>query len=571
MTQAAWAQSAVSLRMVTSQSTVNLGDTFQLDVILNVDGQDAVDELELPDLTDFVVLREGESQHASFAVKAGRRAIVVEHRRTFVLRAAEAGTKEIGVAKAVLGNATARAAPITITVVGKTTPPPTKDTDQPAGARPLDELPSVSDEPGARFGDALPRTFLELRVDKTRAVVGEQITASAEVYSLAPLGQYPRVPGPKPPGFVCLPIDDGLRLQASQRIIKGKSYYVYPLNRDALFATKAGQVVIEPFEIEVSPSGSFFSRGQDLRLRSGSVTLDIVEPPPTPAGFVAENVGRAELRATARPNNVKVGEPFTVVVEVVGWGNVAAFAAPQVPDLGEHARLFPPSVRRERRDKDGLIAGRIVEETLVQMQKPGRVTIPALTLVVFDPAEQRYVTRTTQPLHVNVSGAAGAQATTGNKRQTIAIGTRPLMTGGSARALSRVDAAPQMGASVFGVCATIAGVVRLRQRRRVSTEGRVRERRKQRALRAQHAQAKDDFAALSAIVLEAVAERCGDDVRAADNATLRPLLHARGLDEATANDTADALIAAEAARYAPGGKRQQASTALMAVLTRLDA
>ena len=105
------AEGALGLRMKASASTVRVGDTFQLDVILTVNGQDAVYELELPDMSDFDVMRESEAQSASFSVVGGRRAIVAEHRRSFVLAASTDGTKQIGEARARLGGNTARAAP----------------------------------------------------------------------------------------------------------------------------------------------------------------------------------------------------------------------------------------------------------------------------------------------------------------------------------------------------------------------------------------------------------------------------------------------------------------------------
>jgi len=568
----------LGLRMTTNATTVREGDSFQLDVVLTVDGQDAVDEFDLPDLTDFSVLQESEAQGASIHIVGGRRRVVVEHRRSFVLKATEPGTKQIGEAVARLDGSTARAAPITIRVIPtRPAPAPTPALSSTSDAVPVtpepEAAPSTMAEPGARFGDELPRIFAELRADKRRAFVGEQITLLGEVYSQVPLGQYPRVPGQKPPGFVCLPLDDGTRLQATQRVLGGRSYYVYPVSRDAIFTTRVGRVTLAPLELEVTPAGSFFSRTQDVRLKSAPVELEIVAlPEPVPPDFQPENVGRLELRATARPTAVKPGEPFTLAVEVVGWGNPDAFVLPRWAGDGD-ARLFPPTTKRERRDQEGLIAGRVIEETLVQSGRPGRITIPPLQMVVFDPSEGRFVTKSTAPLTVVVGGGpavAANGAATPTKRQLIGHGARPLALDIDPRGSAAFAHAPGIGA-VIGAVGVLVGVVgRLRRRREDSAAGQQARRRAERAAAAAAARDAVDVGAAHRLLLDALAERCGSDVRACESAQLPDTLVERGLGAGLAARVARAIVAGEAARFAPGGQKAEAVTELLACLAVVD-
>jgi hypothetical protein len=567
----------LGLRMVTNATTVRQGDSFQLDVVLTVDGQDAVDELELPDLSDFAVVQETEAQSASIHTSQGRRRIVVEHRRSFVLKATDPGTKQVGEARARLDGSTARAAPITIMVVGgkktPTAPSPvdaesdTKTDDAGDGDRGASSLP----EPGARFQGALPKIFAEVRADKDHAFVGEQITLVGEVYSQVPLGQYPRVPGPKPPGFVCLPIDDGTRLQATQRVLSGKTYYVYPFSRDAIFATKPGRVTLAPVELEVSPSGSFFARSQDVRVKSGGIDLEIRPlPTPAPSDFVPDNVGRVELRTSVRPATVSIGEPFSLVVEVVGWGNLEGFVLPRW-EGHDDARLFPPSTKRERRDQDGLIAGRVVEETLVQAQRAGALVIPALRMTVFDPSDGRFMTVTSEPQRVVVTGGPGARgATAAPKQHVIGTGARPLAVGADPRGAIPFALAPQLGGAtlVLGLVGGLWG--RWRRRQHDSAAGLRLRRRQERAGAATSARDVVDIAAAHRLLLDALAERCGDDVRACVAAELPAVLVDRGVEARLAARAAEAILRGEAARFAPGGQQAEAVHELVACIALVD-
>ena len=72
------------------------------------------------------------------------------------------------------------------------------------------------------------------------------------------------------------------------------------------------------------------------------------------------------------------------------------------------------------------------------------------------------------------------------------------------------------------------------------------------------------------MLLDALAERCGDDVRACDSQALPPLLTNRGLSDELATDVVTAIVAAEAARFAPGGAKGQAVEQLLARLVDVD-
>jgi len=573
----AFAQAPISLAMRVSETSVPLGETFRLEVILTVNGQDAVDDLELPDLSDFTVLRESESQQASFSTRNGRRAITVEHRRSFILRADTHGKHTIGGATATLGNDTARAAPIVITItprggqVGTDDDNAATDPDKDVADAGAEAAAGASAEPGARFGNALPQIFLELRADRTEAFVGEQITVVGEIWSRVALGSWPRIPGQKPPGFVCLAIDDGIRPQAVQRSLRGQIFNVYPVSRDALFALAPGAKTLPALEMEVTPAGAFFQR-QDVRVRSAPLDL-VVKPLPEPAppGFQAGAVGSFEVRASIKPQRTTVGVPVSVVVEVSGWGNIDEVPLP-VWSAGASVRTFPPTVRRERRDRDGLVAGQVIAETLVQPSQPGTLTIPAMTYVVFDTNADTWVTKQTQPLSIAVD-AAGT-ATTGPARpagrSAIAAGARPLALDIELRESAVLRPAPAIG----GVVAVVGGIVGMlgRRRRRASdsADGQRRRRQQDRRAAAEAIVNSGDVAAAQRLLLDAVAERCGDDIRAVDTAALPAVLVARGVGEGLANTIARAIVGAEAARFAPGGPKQQAIQQCLDVATAVD-
>ena len=556
----AFAQAAIALTMVASETTVARGDTFRLDVVLTVNGQDAVDELELPDLTDFTVLRENESQQASFSTRNGRRAVTVEHRRSYLLRAIKSGKLTIAGATATLDNDVARAQPIVITVSGKAVVDDDNDNaNQNNGGDKNNGVDAGSEaavtgsaEPGARFTSGLPQIFLELRTDRTEAWVGEQITVVGEIWSRVPLGSWPRVPGLKPPGFVCLSVDDGVRPQAVQRRLRGQVFNVYPVTRDALFALSPGTKTLPPIEIEVTPAGSFFQR-QDVRVRSGSLDLEIKPlPEPAPPGFVAGAVGAFEIRTSIKPQRTTVGVPVTVVVEITGVGNIDEVPLP-VWGVGPANRTFPATVRRDRKDRDGLISGQITQETLVQPSAPGTLTVPSIVVVE------------------DADGPRPGNSARSSTRSAIAAGTRPLALDIELRDHALLAPAPAIGAGVF-IAGIVVGLIGRRRRRRIDSDhGQRLRRREKRRVDAEAIRTTGDVAAAQRLLIDAVSERCGDDIRAVDANALPAVLVARGLNEPLANQIAAAILGAEAARFAPGGQKQQAIQQALQTAAAVDA
>jgi hypothetical protein len=72
------------------------------------------------------------------------------------------------------------------------------------------------------------------------------------------------------------------------------------------------------------------------------------------------------------------------------------------------------------------------------------------------------------------------------------------------------------------------------------------------------------------LLLDALADRAGDDVRATPIADLPGLLEQRGVSSSTAARVAAVLRAIDAARYAPGGAQQKLRDDVAALVDAID-
>jgi hypothetical protein len=529
----------IAIASTVNAREVSVGDIFELDVIVTVRTQTPLEELTLPDLSQLTIVKQGRSQATQLTTASGGRSVSTEYRYQYLLRADRPGSVVIGEAHARVGKSVARAAPIKIAVGGK-------------GA--------ASSSAAARTKDDVPRTsFLDVRFDKESAYVGEQVVLTAEVLTKEPLDEWPRAPALKPPGFWVQTLEQGGRGgQPTQRTVNGEGYYVYLVERDALFPLAAGTQVFEPLSIAISPAGTFFQRPRDVIVTSEQRKL-IVKPLPEagrPAAFIDDNVGELSLRAAVRPTSTTTNQPITLTLIASGRGNLERLRLPTWDKAPSNARLFPPSQHVDRDDTGRGVEGKVMSEMLVQPLSAGTLHIPSFSLWTFDPGAGAYREARTEPIDVVVregNGAAAPSGGTGGEpaRQTLARGARPIHTGlktaGASSATAVVPAG--LGALLFGALCGVAGGLRARRRR--SSAGVQAAAQKRRAKALAEAEAQRDGKALAQIVVDALAERFGADVRALPVVSLEQALIARGLPPEGAARVRRFLEDSEAARYAP--------------------
>jgi hypothetical protein len=138
-------------------------------------------------------------------------------------------------------------------------------------------------------------------------------------------------------------------------------------------------------------------------------------------------VGRFDLTAKTDRTRVAVGEAVTLKVRLSGAGNLrTASDAPRLEVPG--ARVYPPSTKT-----DPTHVGRTQTSAewswVIVPIATGEIAIPSVSVEVFDPAEKRVVTKTTQPIvHVAEGGPETAAAAGTGAAETTLPGAPPART-----------------------------------------------------------------------------------------------------------------------------------------------
>lgn len=537
----------VELSAEVNATKVRVGDVFQLDVVLTVRSDAQPDELVLPDLSDFKVVRSQRGpSSSSTTIVNGRMSVKQSAVYTYLLRADAPGKKRIGPARARVGRSVATSDPIVVEVVEK------------AGADKADRSSDL--DPAARFpeGEDLPPFFLDVRFDKDEVYTGEQALLSVQVYARDLVDIDVRdLETPKPPGFWVEVLESPSRVRPTQRTLRGQTYLVYPLLKVALFPLEAGEHTLDPIAVTIAVSrGGVWGRRQQYTLSSDPVALLALPLPKEgrPQGFVEGNVGRFQLSATVDKREVPLGQPVTLRVQASGEGNLGAVSLPDVASELEGARVFPPTFDERKAVHHGRLYGEKLAELLVQPKEAGTFEIPAFTLRYFDPGTKRYEVARTEPITLRVTPSAVSSGQKG-ARQAIFKGARPVHR----RLVAPQDPRPLHARPLYlgGLLASlvVGGALfaagRRRQASSRSLDGRRRKARRARRAAFERAREERDLTATEHVLVEAVAARFGDDVRALASDRLGPELEARGLQSSLARDLGAFFEAALTARYAP--------------------
>jgi hypothetical protein len=485
---------------------------------------------------------------------------------TYVLRPIGAGPAEIGETSFGFGDKTVKAASYLLEV-GAARPANASQRPQ-QDQEPEDPLSqlfrrSAAQNPRAERG---ARPFVEFRVtpDKTTAYVGEEITLTYELLTQADVQGLEYLEPPKFPGLWAEDLEKPERPEGRRDVVDGRTVMRFTLLKKAVSGLTPGAVTVPEAKIRTSvrvgpdPFGDpfgFFPRPQVLDLVAKPVSLKILAVPGRP-DFKGP-VGRFDLTAKIDRTRLAAGDAATLRVRLTGTGNLrTASEAPRLEVAG--AKVYPPSTKTDSSHLGRTQTSAEWSWVLVPTAK-GSITIPSVSVEVFDPVEKRLVTKSTQPIALLAeAGPAGPEAAAAMASTASAETTLP---GAPARPAPVPAPTPAPGAAVDlshgtvtlplwalaalpGAVLAAGGAFVFARRRRKRDEFR-------QALSPEPGEAKERAAArVDRALREALARRYGlpETLGAAD---LLAGLKDRGLSEARLADVKALLEDVDFLRFAP--------------------
>lgn len=397
-----------------NRTTVAAGEEISLSVSAEGDIGWSVD-FALPDLPGFQVYSGGTNQ--SMRMVNGQTTTTVT--RTWYLRPDRQGSLAIGPVRVTARGETCNTAPIKVTVTAPQAAPPPSDT---GNRTPPPGAPDRTANPAAAAGDM----FLTLTVDKDKVWLGEQVILTFRWWYRSQPWNTPRFEEPHTEGFW----REDLGPERKLRDVRGGRAYTVVEKRYALFPTRAGELVIEPAELEFPED--VFDRFFNSRrrpagprvLRSERLVIEVRPlPEPAPAGFSGLVANRMTLSGTISADSTAAGEPVEMGLVLEADGFLKGFAglkvnAPEGARMHDAAESLDTGVRGDR------ILGRLEVDKVLVPERHGTMAVPPVTVIWFDAEHGRYAESATPARTVRVEGgravAPGDESGSGFLRSEIA-------------------------------------------------------------------------------------------------------------------------------------------------------
>lgn len=180
------------------------------------------------------------------------------------------------------------------------------------------------------------------------------------------------------------------------------------------FPIRSGDRILGPVDLNVrivessqrsnSIFRTVFTQKSTVEMTSNAINLK-VKPLPAegrPAGF-ADTVGRFEITATAKPTDLKVGDPVSVDLTISGVGNFDNVPAPNFEGDSQMWRTYEPRRTQDpTQTSDGIQPGRVLFNQIV-IPQVGATELPAFTMSYFDPQSGSYQTLRSAPIPLTIA------------------------------------------------------------------------------------------------------------------------------------------------------------------------
>jgi hypothetical protein len=425
--------------------------------------------------------------------------------------------------------------------------------------------PEVTADP--KFGlDAARGTyaFLHAAVDKTSAVVGEQVTLTIYLYIDASAADAISLDDPHDAtadDFVRHSIvsDDSFSKHVAYAQAGGKLWSVRVASRWALFPLKTGHLALGGMSLRLArPRMS----GSPVRT-SETLHVDVTEPPVAgrPPGYVVGDVGRFQMAATVAPREIEQDGAIAVNVELSGTGNLPSTLT---PPARRGIEWLDPTTRESLGAQSGNAWGGTRSfDFVVRLHDAGTIDLGSLSLPYWDPVARAYAVAQAPLGAVTVKPVAGRAAASADAKVELLTGLPGMRAGLEGARPARTYwtdsplffggllVSPLAYVMAIGATSVVARVRRRSKARAESPETELATRVRSAETAAKGGDGRALDAAVTHVIEAATLARSGVRVRGAREDEAESRLADAGVPTEVAHEVGELLRACEAARFSP--------------------
>lgn len=365
-----------------SKNKVQVGEVFRITYDINVNSNGFIG----PNLSPFNVYN-GPNQNFSFNSVNGR--ITQSLSFYYTLAGTKEGKFTIAPASISVGNAKLKSNSIEIEVV--------KASKQSAGNNSGNNTSSVN-----RENSNNQNLFIKAEISKTSAFIGEPLTVAYKVYCRYSMASFSDVKIPSFNGFYSEEIPLNKQNQSSTEIINGVQYITAEIKKTLIIPQKSGKLEIPSLDAtllvkeKIAPrdlweqmmGGSY--RDLEIKIKSTPLSINVLPLPESgkPDNFKGA-VGQYKYAIITDEKKLKVGEPFTIAINISGKGNLKLIENQELK-LPSEFEIYPPKTGDKITVNMSGMYGSRNFEYLVIPRSSGRYKLSDLSFSFFDPSGRSY-------------------------------------------------------------------------------------------------------------------------------------------------------------------------------------
>lgn len=288
--------------------------------------------------------------------------------------------------------------------------------------------------PGQSADNRREEVFLKAVVPQITVYKGEELIVSFDLYFRNNVRTYGRKKLPDAQGFWIEEFPASGQPTITNETVNGVAYRKATVQQIALFATKTGELTIDPMVVDCevvqtnqrrrSVFDDFFDDSffNDPLFQSSKVLTFQSEPLRIRVKPLPENgqpssfsgaVGQFSIDCSIDTLQTQQDQALTLRYKISGSGNINSLKLPPL-NLPNSVEVFEPKINKNIDNSRGTIRGSVTYEYVLIPRQPGLLTIPAMTFSYFDPKAEAYRTLTARSFEVRVSSNDNSQAGQGS-------------------------------------------------------------------------------------------------------------------------------------------------------------
>jgi len=251
-----------------------------------------------------------------------------------------------------------------------------------------------------------------VRMAAPKAWVGQRATLYIELRAPGSFVGTANFELPQIPGTLLMKIGNPVVLS---RDIEGASWFIQT-HEFALFSQKAGVLEVPAFPVTFSRLEGFVGAATEVKAKTSTATIEIQRPPGSEQiGFLVTTESLEVTEAwDSPPGPSKVGAMFkrTIVQRAPNLTGMALAPAPTTAADG--IKVYPGNAETNDKLERGDFLGERRETITYLLQKPGTLSLPALTYVWWNPKTQTLEFKTLPAVTFEVAAPPAASSPVAN-------------------------------------------------------------------------------------------------------------------------------------------------------------